>query len=160
MLAIGQFGLHLISLESGRFTFVGTVPAAIAHFAGTYQEGYETFKQWFQSLPLEDKREYASSLRCDVFQDFAHSGAFTAPESPAEASAGAIDNAPPHPSGLTPAQLTALHAAQAHFGHWWKGKLKDCWMSDRYPTQLHDHAPTLQHIRNTIGGHGLNKIKL
>lgn len=159
LLAIGSFGLHLHKAPSGRFTFVGTVHQAIAQFAGTEAQGYEAFKQWFQSLTLEDKREYASKLRLDVFQNFANSGTFTTPESPA-VSPATPEPIALHPSGLSPDQVAALEAAQTHFGHWWKGKLKDCWMYDRYPSQLKDHQATLQHIRNTIGGHGLNKIKL
>jgi hypothetical protein len=150
LLAIGRFGLHLVPAPSGRFAFVGTVPSALAQFTGTETECYGVFKQWFQNLPLENKREYASSLRNDVFVDFAHSGTFAVPTAPTDTTN----------TLLPPDQLAALHAAQRHFGSQWKSKLKNCWMDSKYPTALQPHRAALQSIRNAIGPTGLNQVKL
>ncbi len=63
---------------------------------------------------------------------------------------------------LSPDELTALQAAHDHFdfGFRWKGKLKDCWMHSTYPAALRPYEGTLQHLRNTIGPTGLNRVLL
>lgn len=71
LLAVGNYGLHLLSNPAGSFSFFGTVPA---DFSGqtfpAYAEGEAAFIDWLKAQPAEFQREHVGNLRNDVFTKF------------------------------------------------------------------------------------------
>jgi hypothetical protein len=68
LLSVGTFGTHLTENPNGSFGFVGTVPN---DFQGkvfkTFDEGFNAFVEWFNSQPVDFRREHVGNLRNDVF---------------------------------------------------------------------------------------------
>ncbi len=69
IIAIGNFGLHIICNPAGTYSFVGTVPVVLNKLVSkTFEDALAKVFTWLDSIDdIDERKTFVVALRNDIF---------------------------------------------------------------------------------------------